>query len=92
METLKDKLSSRKLWVSIAAMLAGVGATLAGANCGIEALAIAGAVCTALSAGIYAASEAYVDASAAAGVSKAAIDAEASEAWLAAQTGAGDDD
>lgn len=86
MSELFDKLTSRKLWVSVAAMLAGVGATLAGACGGVDALAVAGAVCTALSAGIYAFAEAYVDASAAAGATRAAIDAETFAARLEAYT------
>ena len=60
-----DKLKSRKLWISIAAMLAAIGATVTGVSTGIDALAAVGAICTALSAGIYAFSEAYVDAAAA---------------------------
>lgn len=61
MSNLKSKLTSRKFWVSVAAFLASFGTAIAGVVIGEYSLAGTGAVCTAISAGIYAASEAYVD-------------------------------
>ena len=58
------KLTSRKFWLAVAALLASIGATFAGVTGGSEALAIVGAACTALSAGIYAFAEAWTDAAA----------------------------
>lgn len=60
--TIIEKLTSRKLWLSIAAMLAGIGATIAGISGGSTELAIIGTACTAISAGIYAFAEAWTDA------------------------------
>lgn len=62
MSEIKKKLTSRKLWLSVAGFLAAFGAGIAGLVIGEYSLAGVGAVCAALSAGIYAASEAYVDA------------------------------
>ena len=62
MDALLRKLSSRKFWVSVAAFLGSIGGTVTGVATGDSALATAGIICTALSAAIYAASEAYVDA------------------------------
>lgn len=56
METFLRKISSRKLWVAIAAFLASIGAGLAGI-----ADPTVCTVCCVLSAAIYAACEAYVD-------------------------------
>ena len=56
-----DKLKSRKFWICAAAFLASVGTGIAGAFSGNETLASVAAVCTILSAGIYAACEAAVD-------------------------------
>ena len=58
---IKSKLASRKFWVSVAAFLASVGGTIAGVTTDNQTLMVAGVVCTALSAAIYAACEAYVD-------------------------------
>lgn len=58
---MKDKLTSRKLWISVAAALASVGGCVAGMATGSAALTTTGMVCTMLSAAIYAAAEAYVD-------------------------------
>ena len=78
-ETLIDKLTSRKLWLSIAAVLASVGTAIAGTATGNEAIATCGIVCTVLAAGIYAAAEAYVDGQAAQGVNCVAVACEATE-------------
>ncbi|MBR2549428.1 MAG: hypothetical protein IKE94_17990 [Aeriscardovia sp.] len=59
-----EKLKSRKLWVTIAAILASLGTTVGGIVSGNETLAIVASICTALSAAIYAGVEAYVDAKA----------------------------
>lgn len=62
MDALIKKLSSRKFWMALAAFLGSIGGTCAGMATGNENLATAGVVCTALSAAIYMAAEAYVDA------------------------------
>lgn len=54
---------SRKFLISVAAMLASIGASIAGiSNCN-DVVATAGIVCTIIAAAIYAGCEAYVDAS-----------------------------
>lgn len=58
------KFSSRKFLISIAAFLASVGGSIGGIVSGNQTLTIVGAVCTMLSAAIYAACEAYIDAKA----------------------------
>lgn len=60
------KLTSRKFWAMVAAFLSSIGASLVGYFSDNETLATVGVVCTMLSAAIYAASEAYVDAASAA--------------------------
>ena len=87
-----DKLTSRKLWMSVAAMLAGIGATVAGASTGTDALAVVGAVCTALSAGIYAFAEAWVDGKSAQGTGSAAIMAQAYSTDEGEEDGDGEDE
>ncbi len=57
----KRKLSSRKFWISVAAMLGSLAASIAGLTIDNGVLAAAGMVCGAVSAAIYAAAEAYVD-------------------------------
>ena len=59
-----NKLTSRKFWITVAAVLASLGTTVGGIITGNETLAIVASVCTALSAAIYAGAEAYVDAKA----------------------------
>lgn len=56
-----NKLQSRKFWISVAAFLASFGTGIVGLANGNETVAIAGGICTVLSAAIYAACEAYVD-------------------------------
>ena len=58
----KRKLSSRKFWIAIAAMLSSIGTTIAGLNSECTGVVIAGIVCTALSAAAYAVAEAIADA------------------------------
>lgn len=60
----RSKLTSRKFWVSVAAFLAALGTTLSGLAAENEMIAAVGILAAALSAGIYAFSEAYVDAAA----------------------------
>ena len=61
-----SKFLSRKFLVSIAAFLASLGTSIAGFAAGEPVIATAGLICTAVSAAIYAAVEAYVDGQAAA--------------------------
>ena len=61
----KDKLSSRKFWICVAAALASLGTGIGGIIQGNQTLAIIGSVCTVISAAIYAFCEAWVDGKAA---------------------------
>lgn len=56
-----SKFLSRKFLVSVAAFLASLGGSIAGFAAGEPLIATAGLICTAVSAAIYAAVEAYVD-------------------------------
>lgn len=56
------KLTSRKFWIAVAAFLASVGASVAGIQTENTTIATVGIVCSVVSAAIYAAAEAYVDA------------------------------
>ena len=60
---MKHKLTSRKFWLSVAAFLGSVGVSISGISSGNETVTTVGVVCGVLSAAIYAAAEAYVDAS-----------------------------
>lgn len=60
-EELIQKLCSRKFWMAVAAFLTSVASTLGGIAVDNPTLAGAGIVAGALSAGIYAFAEAYVD-------------------------------
>lgn len=62
MSELAKKFGSRKFWIAVAAFLASLGSSIAGFATQHEVLAWVGIICTTLSAAIYAASEAYVDA------------------------------
>lgn len=57
----KEKLSSRKFWIAVAAFLGSIGASVAGLAVAVPAITITGIVCSVVSAAIYAAAEAYVD-------------------------------
>lgn len=59
--TMKQKLTSRKFWLMTAAFLGSLGASIAGVAHDKTPIAIAGLVCSFLSAAIYAAAEAAVD-------------------------------
>lgn len=59
---MKEKLTSRKFWLACAAFLGSMGAALKGLNCQNEKIVMIGLICSMLSAAIYSAAEAYVDA------------------------------
>ena len=58
---MRDKLTSRKFWICVAAGLASLGTGISGIVVGNHTLAIIGSVCTVISAAIYAFCEAWVD-------------------------------
>ena len=57
----KQKLSSRKFWICVAAFLGSVAASIAGITTSNQIVASVGIVCGILSAAIYAFCEAWVD-------------------------------
>jgi len=59
---MKSKLTSRKFWISVAAFLGSIAASVAGIVTEEKWITIVGVICGMLSAAIYAAAEAYVDA------------------------------
>lgn len=59
---MERKLTSRKFWISVAAFLGSIAASIAGITTGEKWITITGVVCGTLSAAIYAAAEAYTDA------------------------------
>ena len=59
-----EKLTSRKFWICVAAFLASVATSISGLVTDNQTVLIIGTVCGILSAAIYAACEAYVDAKA----------------------------
>ena len=59
---MNGKLRSRKFWISVAAFLGSIAASVAGIVTEEKWITITGTVCGVLSAAIYAAAEAYVDA------------------------------
>ena len=62
MNTFIQKITSRKFIIAVAAFLASLGTGISGVSTGNQTLATVGLVCTVVSAAIYAATEAYVDA------------------------------
>lgn len=60
---MRNKFTSRKFWLSTAAFLGSVAIGVSGVQTGNEVVTTVGVVCGVLSAAIYAACEAYVDAS-----------------------------
>ena len=58
---MRQKLASRKFWLTVAAVLASLGTGITGIIQGNQMLAIIGSVLTVISAAIYAGVEAYVD-------------------------------
>ena len=63
-QELLTKLKSRKFWLTVAAFLASIATSITGLATANTTLAEAGIICGVLSTAIYAAAEAYVDASA----------------------------
>lgn len=63
---MKYKIMSRKLWLAIAAFVGSIGAGITGLVIGNTDLTIAGTICCVVSAAMYQASEAYIDAASAA--------------------------
>jgi drug/metabolite transporter (DMT)-like permease len=59
---MRNKLMSRKFWISVAAFLGSIAASIAGITTGEKWITITGVICGMLSAAIYAAAEAYTDA------------------------------
>ena len=59
---MTEKLKSRKLWLTIAAVLASLGTGISGIVAGNQTLTIVGSVLTVVSTAIYAGCEAYIDA------------------------------
>lgn len=64
---MNTKLTSRKFWICVAAMLASIATSIAGLNTGNNTIATIGIVCGIVSAAIYSFCEAWVDATAANG-------------------------
>lgn len=58
---MSSKLTSRKFWVCIAAMLSSIAASIAGVTTENETIVLIGTICSILSAAIYAFCEAWVD-------------------------------
>lgn len=56
-----NKLTSRKFWVCVAAMLASIATSIAGITTDNQTVLVIGAVCGVVSAAIYAFCEAWVD-------------------------------
>ena len=59
---MKEKLTSRKFWLACAAFLGSMGTSIAGMSCQNDKVVMIGLICSMLSAAIYSAAEAYVDA------------------------------
>lgn len=59
---MRSKLTSRKFWISVAAFLGSIAASVAGIVTEEKWITVVGVVSGVLSAAIYAACEAYVDA------------------------------
>lgn len=57
----KRKLTSRKFWISVAAMLGSIATSITGLAISNDTVTAIGMVCGVVSAAIYAAAEAYVD-------------------------------
>lgn len=58
---MNNKLTSRKFWICVAAMLASIASSIAGLCTQNEVVATVGIVCGIISAAIYAFCEAWVD-------------------------------
>ena len=68
MNDISRKLCSRKFWLSVAAFLGSIAASIAGLTTGEKWVTIVGIVCGMLSAALYCAMEAWVDAAHADGI------------------------
>lgn len=60
---MKSKFTSRKFLICLAAFLESMGTSIAALHTGNQTVALAGIICAMVSAAIYAACEAWVDAS-----------------------------
>ena len=58
---MRNKLCSRKFWISVAAFLGSIAVSISGIATGEKWLTITGTICGTLSAAIYAACEAATD-------------------------------
>lgn len=58
---MKEKLTSRKFWICVAAFLGSVATSISGIVTSNQTIIIVGTVCGIISAAIYAAAEAAVD-------------------------------
>lgn len=58
---MKEKLTSRKFWVCVAAMLSSIATSIAGVASDNDTIVLIGTVCSIISAAIYAFCEAWVD-------------------------------
>ena len=58
---MMNKLTSRKFWICVAAMLASIATSIAGLQTGNTTIAAIGTICGIISAAIYAFCEAWVD-------------------------------
>lgn len=58
---MHNKLTSRKFWISVAAFLGSIAASVAGLTTGEKWITIIGVICGMLSAAVYAALEASID-------------------------------
>lgn len=58
---MMNKLTSRKFWICVAAMLASIATSIAGLQTGNTTVAAVGTICGIISAAIYAFCEAWVD-------------------------------
>jgi hypothetical protein len=56
------KLTSRKFWITVAAMLASIATSITGMHTDNTTITAIGMICTVISSAIYAGAEAYVDA------------------------------
>ena len=58
---MMNKLTSRKFWICVAAMLASIATSIAGLQTGNTTIAAVGTICGIISAAIYAFCEAWVE-------------------------------
>ena len=58
---MRSKLTSRKFWICVAAMLSSIATSIVGLGSSNQTVVVIGTVCAIVSAGIYAFCEAWVD-------------------------------